>query len=131
MMSSIIREVEIKNKAVCPIPLHKKKLMERGYNQVELIASELNKDYGCKIVNLIKRTKNTKPQYNLTKSQRNENIKSAFKFISNNKNIKSIILLDDLTTTGSTFREATKVVKQNGIENVICLAFAKGNFNNK
>lgn len=114
------------NYVICPIPLHNKRLMIRGYNQVELIAKAMSEDLKLETRNLLIRVKNTKPQNKLKRKERIDNLKEAFSI--NNKGTipEKVLLLDDLTTSGSTFREATKVLKENGVKKVLCLAFARG-----
>ena len=73
--------------------------------------------------NLIERTKDTKPQYRLTKKQRAQNLHKAF-HINTSKYIpdKKILLIDDICTTGSTFEEIIRELKNNGICDIICFA---------
>jgi predicted amidophosphoribosyltransferase len=96
---------------------------------VELIAEDLKEYFkDIEIKNLLVRKKNTIAQNKLNRKERIENLKDAFEI--NRKEFdkfpKDVALLDDLTTSGSTFREATKVLKENGVKNVICIAFARG-----
>ncbi len=111
---------------ICPIPLHKKRLMIRGYNQVELVAKALSKDLQLETRGLLTRTKNTRPQHELNKKERKANLEEAFQVSFKSKIPQKIILLDDLTTSGSTFEEATKALKSSGARRIICLAFARG-----
>ncbi|MDB4088745.1 ComF family protein [Flavobacteriales bacterium] len=92
---------------IIPVPLHKKKLYERGYNQSEVLSNGINNVIEKKISidNLI-RTKYTETQTKKNKLERIENIKNAFE-INNPQDLegKSILLIDDVITTGSTLAE--------------------------
>lgn len=110
-----------------PIPLHKSKKLQRGYNQVELLSKELSKRFGNPTQLLLKRTKYTLPQFGLDKRKRLENIKDAFVF--SDRSIgkeKTIFLIDDVVTSGATFAEAAEVLKKQGYQNVYGLALAHG-----
>lgn len=85
------------------VPIHKNKLKSRGYNQAKLLADELSIKLNIPSKNLIVRTKDTKPQSNLSPKERFNNLKGAFKLSSNQKLInKNILIIDDIYTTGST-----------------------------
>ena len=109
---------------VVPVPLHKKRLKKRGYNHMELVTEQFCNLTGYEPnFNLIERTKDTKPQYRLTKKQRAQNLHKAF-HINTSKYIpdKKILLIDDICTTGSTFEEIIRELKNNGICDIICFA---------
>jgi ComF family protein len=99
---------------VVPIPLHRKKLKERGFNQAELLARVIATHFGLKLVkNNLQRVKATKSQTSLSKKKRIENIKGAFQFRNKGKfQAKKILLVDDVYTTGTTVREAARVLKK-------------------
>lgn len=115
---------------IVPIPLHKTRLHERGYNQAERIASAV-----CSYIadtrvtlecSLLSRSKNTQAQVHSTsKSARISNIRGAFSVIDTKKvTNKDIILVDDVVTTGATLKEAQKTLYKAGARNVICVAVA-------
>jgi competence protein ComFC len=111
-----------------PIPLSSKKFKKRGYNQAEILAKELAKKFDLKVCNYLIRVKETKSQVGLNKKERKENLKGAFELnirYSANFKDKRVILVDDILTTGSTFSEAAKVIKNNGAREVWAVAFAK------
>ena len=110
-----------------PIPLSSSRLKKRGYNQAELFAKALGKKLYLEVQNLLKRVKDTKPQYGLKREERQQNIKDAFEFNAKFKvkNAKVALLIDDVLTTGSTMLEAAKTLKKNGFEEVWGIAFAK------
>lgn len=113
---------------VIPIPLHRKKILERGFNQSEIIAQKIAQKFNWPLGNnIIARIKNTKSQTKLKKEKREQNIAGAFtvcdKKIIKNKNI---ILIDDVVTTGATLEEAAKVLKKSGAKSVWAITVAKG-----
>ena len=113
---------------IIPVPIHKKRKKQRGYNQSELIANDLAtniKDLKCENNILIKQ-KNTLPQSSLNKNQRKNNLKDAYKVINQEKIInKKIILFDDIYTTGSTAKECSKILKASGAKEILVLTISK------
>lgn len=109
-----------------PIPLTKRKLKKRGFNQAEEIAKELTKILKVPLIsdNLIK-IKET--QINLPEREHKEDLKNTF-FCKNPDAIKQkkIFLIDDVYTTGSTMEEATRVLKKAGAKEVWGIAIARG-----
>jgi len=112
---------------VVPIPLHRKKLKERGFNQAELLARVIATHFGLKLVkNNLKRVKATKSQTSLSKKQRIENIKGAFQFRNKDKfRAKKILLVDDVYTTGTTVREAARVLKKAKVREAYVFTLAR------
>lgn len=107
-----------------PVPIFPKRKKKRKYNHMELVAEEFSELSGYEInYNLIKRIKDTKPQYKLNKSQRMLNLAKAFEvdksvYIPN----KKILILDDICTTGSTFEEMINEFNNVGICDITCFA---------
>jgi ComF family protein len=111
---------------IIPVPLHKKRFNWRGFNQAELIANSLSKDLSAPMdANLVQRTKFTKPQVKLERSQRQENMKDAFVLAKPETNGK-FLLVDDVVTTGSTLNEMTKLLKKSGATEVWAVTVAHG-----
>jgi ComF family protein len=112
-----------------PIPLHKKRQNWRGFNQAEVLAKEISENTKWRLIpNLLIRVKQTKPQADLTEEERKVNVRGIFNLnpkyqIQNSK--YPYILIDDVYTTGSTIREACKVLKRNGAKLVWGLTVAK------
>lgn len=97
---------------VLPIPIHKKRLRERGFNQSLLLAEGLAKATDIKVTkDTLIRRKNTSPQSSLNKEERQTNIIGAFE-LKNPSNIQSkqILVLDDVYTTGATVREVVNIL---------------------
>lgn len=112
---------------IVPIPLHKKRHRERGYNQAEILAKELSKKLNLKTENILLRVKETHSQVGLKQKERQENISGAFK-INPDTSISccpNILLVDDVLTTGSTLLEAAKILKKNGVKKVWGITLAR------
>lgn len=112
-----------KDYEVIPVPIYPKREKKRKYNHMNLVGEEF-----CRItantlnVDLIKRIKDTKPQYKLKRQERVQNLTNAFKVDKSKYNGKTLLLIDDICTTGSTFEEMINELKKNGINDIICLA---------
>ena len=116
-----------KAEALIPVPLHKKRLEERGYNQSALLAKALSKH--CKIPcreDVVARIKHTVPQKNLNYIERQNNLKNAFKLYRNDVKLKRVIIIDDIYTTGSTLDALSKVLLEGGVKEVYTLTLAAG-----
>lgn len=109
-----------------PVPLHARRKNWRGFNQAELVCQILAKKFGCRTENLLKRKVETKTQVGLTRDERKKNIKNAFVLNSSRVKGKTIILVDDVFTTGATMGEACRVLKQNGASVVWGMVVALG-----
>ncbi len=117
---------ELSPDALVPIPLNKKRLRKRGYNQAELIAFELSKRLSIPVKpDLLIREKNTKPQKNLSGQERENNMKRAFKIGKNDVLLKTVILIDDIYTTGSTIDSAAACLKESGVKGVYFIVISK------
>ena len=119
-----LRKILIKVVLV-PVPLHPKREKWRGFNQ----SFELIKNLDWQIVPAIKRTRNTKPQAELARYERLENLNGAFtvhpsalpKLLN-----KKIILVDDVCTTGTTLSECARVLKGAGVKEVYAVVLGHG-----
>ncbi len=96
-----------------PVPLHRKKQWERGYNQAQLLAQEIADNFPVQLsVDAIMRQKNTKTQTELPRNKRLGNVKGIFKVTKPELLSKKIIvLIDDVCTTGATLRELARACK--------------------
>ena len=111
--------MSIKPEVLVPVPVHKRKLKKRGYNQAELLAKELGSRMGVPVdTELISRTVNTPPQKTLDPKLREINMKSAFQMGKKSVNYKSAMLVDDIYTTGSTIEACTRLLLAQGIRDV-------------
>ena len=118
------QNIEDKNNfQVVPVPIYPKREKQRKYNHMNLVAEEFCRLSGCTLnTELIKRIKDTKPQYKLKKSEREVNLNNAFKVSKENFLPMKILLIDDICTTGSTFEAMIKEFEKNDIFDITCLA---------
>ncbi len=103
---------------VIPIPLHLFRRIWRGFNQAEVLAKCFAKSCGMGFnPKIIKRIRATKPQYGLNKKERDDNLNSAFALTHPQaaKNLKEVLLVDDIWTTGATMRICARVLKKGGV----------------
>lgn len=112
------------NYILMPVPLHVSRLRSRGYNQAYEIAKELAKLSARKLDTSLKRSKNTAMQAQLSLKQRAKNVSKAFN-VKEKFKFKSIILVDDVMTTGNTLNECAKTLLKAGAEDVQVLVFAR------
>lgn len=116
------------NWLVVPVPLHKSRYRQRGFNQADLlgraVASYLGSYYCDK---LVERIRATTPQMELHRRQRLTNLDDAFAYVGPPSGLKglSVLLVDDVWTTGTTLRQVGRVVKQAGASQVWCLVVAR------
>jgi len=119
---------------IMPVPLHPRKLRRRGFNQSQLLMAEWpkylsgkNREYRVAIgYDTLRRVRWTAPQTGLGRRERKENIKDAFS-LDDKSRIRgcSILLIDDVFTTGATARECTRVLKRGGVKRVDILTLAR------
>lgn len=108
---------------VVPVPLHKNRIKKRKYNHMELVSEEFCRLSGFTPNHeLIKRVKDTRPQYKLSRQERMKNLSGAFRVDKEKYLHLPILLIDDICTTGSTFEEMITALKKEGITDIICLA---------
>jgi ComF family protein len=109
-----------------PVPLHAQRLRERGFNQVLLLVKELSRRTGIPYQKTILRKKKaTLPQVNLSGTEREKGLKGAFQ-VTGKKELegKSVLLVDDVYTTGATVNECSKVLLRGGAKRVDVLTLA-------
>jgi len=112
---------------VTAVPLHKDRLKEREFNQSLLIANYISKEYSLALTNTLEKTRKTRYQNELLKSERLKNLEGAFS-VSPAADIKdkNILLIDDIMTTGSTLKECAKTLLGGGAKDVKCFTLARG-----
>ncbi len=112
---------------VVPVPLHKEKYIERGFNQSEIIAKELsclsNFDYNNKS---LVRVKNTDSQKSLKRADRFQNMQESFFVSDNTFKDKTVLLVDDVYTTGATIDSCAKALLDAEAKNVYFITVATG-----
>lgn len=139
----LFAKIMIKNEKLCgflkkydiimPVPIHKKRKAQRGYNQSELICTELvriikENKIGTIFLekNCLQKVKHNLPQSSLNRKERVENVKQVYS-LRHPERIKgkNIILVDDIYTTGSTVNACAKILKENGAKTIIVVTIAK------
>ena len=107
------------------VPMYEKKQKDRGFNQAELIAKKIGKITGKKVVSLLEKIKETRPQTKLGRKERLTNLKGAFEYrIRENTRFQNLLLVDDIWTTGATMRECCKILKKAGAQKIWGLTLA-------
>lgn len=102
-----------------PVPLHKKKLRKRGYNQAEIIAGELGRRLDIPVDDkILIRAVNTLPQKRLNGIERENNLKNAFQSEEKRVKYNKIMLVDDIYTTGTTVEACTKILHDIGVKDI-------------
>lgn len=114
--------------AILPVPIHPKKFTTRGYNQAELIADALGKCMGVRVrTDILRRVTNTAPQKGLNNVEREKNLRKAFSTFDNIKDLpETVLIVDDIYTTGSTIEACTSVCMEKGIKKVYYTSVAIG-----
>lgn len=114
---------------VVPVPLHKRKLRQRGFNQAEAIARAAlkRKMPGMELsANVLERRRETASQIGLTSHQRRENMRGAFVVVCPEQILgKDILLVDDVFTTGTTVSECARVLRRAGASKVFVATVAR------
>lgn len=121
--------LRLENSLIIPLPLTKSRKKERGFNQAEILAEILAKEFSYQIFLGLKRKGRKKHQAKLNEKQRLKNISGQFFVPEKERNFLSgsdIILIDDVITTGATLNEAAKILKEAGAKEVFALVLAKG-----
>jgi len=117
----------IKPEALVPVPIHPSRKRMRGYNQAELIARALSEQSGIPVnTRLIIRSRKTLPQKGLNDGERQNNLKRAFKIRQNDVKLSTIVIIDDIYTTGSTIDAMSEVLHQAGISDVYFMTLTVG-----
>lgn len=113
--------------AIIPTPLHKSRLVTRGFNQSLEICKLTAKNLQLEILlNTVIRTKNTQSQTDLNAKQRQKNVRNCFELLEKPK-CSHIVIVDDVVTTGSTTNELAKLLKKSGVKMVGVWSIARAN----
>jgi len=129
--TKLFSKINQKNLLIIPIPLHKRKRRQRGFNQSELLAKAVTSHFSLNFhPEILLRIKNNLPQAKINNFiKREKNIKDVFQVSNPSLNLiknNLIILIDDVYTSGATMQEAAKILKKNGAKKIIGLVLARG-----
>lgn len=112
---------------IVSVPLHPRRIKERGFNQAELIAKALGQMTGWPVRHFLKRQRYTRPQTQLNEKQRVVNLTDAFAVVNKTSGPPSAaILIDDVLTTGTTISECARVLRTINVKKVFACTLAKG-----
>lgn len=125
-LSLLLAELALpKTDGIVPVPLHPRRLKEREFNQTATISRSLSKKIKTPLLlNVLKKTKDTQPQTDVTGSERLKNVKDAY-FVTGEIAGMDLLLVDDVITTGATIRECSKALKKAGAKNITVIALAR------
>lgn len=110
-----------------PVPMYAGKRRRRGYNQAQLLAEALGKELNIPVyADLVVRNRNTRPLKELNPEERVNNLKKAFNLRQNGVKLKTIILIDDIYTTGSTMDQISAALLAGGCQRIYSIVLAIG-----
>ena len=114
-----------------PVPLHRKRFQDRGFNQAAEITREISRQTGLRVVGALDRVRATGHQTALTRAQRLENLRNAFAVNRVGKReieagVPGMILVDDVLTTGSTVDECARMLRRAGLPRVCVVTLMRG-----
>ena len=125
-MTEYVRSLGWPIAMLIPVPLGKKRLKERGYNQVALVARPLAYQLGLRYEpGALAKARDTRSQVGLTISQRSENVQDAYQADSQVVKGKNVLIMDDVATTGSTISACTTALLSAGAQEVYVLTIAR------
>jgi ComF family protein len=124
--SKFVAGLSWKPDVVIPIPLSRKRQAERGYNQVGVVARPLSMALGLAYVpGALVRQRETRSQVGLGGPARKENVRGAFRTRGPGVRDRTVLLLDDVATTGATLSSAAKSLHEAGAERVLAVTLAR------
>ena len=125
-MAEFVRSQQWPVEVLIPVPLGKRRLKERGYNQVALVARPLAVELTWRYVpHALWKTRETRSQVGLTASQRSENVQEAYQADAKVVKGRSVLIMDDVATTGSTISACTAALLSAGAQEVYVLTIAR------
>lgn len=125
-MVEFVKSLQWKVDLLVPVPLGKKRLQERGYNQVALVAQPLAYRTGiCYLPQALWKARETRSQVGLNASQRQKNVLDAYQADPRSVVSKSVLLMDDVSTTGSTISACTEALLSAGAREVYGITIAR------
>ena len=122
--SEILDDIDV----ITFVPLQSGRLRERGFNQSRILASNISKEFAIALFDTLEKTARTKHQNELSRIERLSNLDGAFKIRKGSPGLTgaSVLLIDDVMTTGATLDECAKALIEGGAKSVKCLTLARG-----
>lgn len=127
VLAEKIKSDGIRADFIVPVPMYRENQRKRGFNQAELIATEVGRILGIKVrTDVVSKIRKTLPQKELTKAQRKVNLRGAFS-VSDKSAVKNkrILIIDDVCTTGSTLSEIADILTECGVYEIYCACACK------
>jgi ComF family protein len=125
-MAGFVRSLHWTLDGIVPVPLGRQRLKERGYNQVALVARPLAYELGLAYLpNVLLKTRETRSQVGLNLQERRENASKAYQAHPSAVKQRSLLLMDDVSTTGSTIAACTEALLSAGAQEVYVLTIAR------
>lgn len=122
---SVLKNCLAPGTALIPVPLHRRRERERGFNQARLIARALGEASGLLVEENLRRGRYTSQQAKLTRPERLENVADAFLWPGSLAAPEQVALVDDVFTTGATMQECARVLKLRGAKRIVGIALAR------
>jgi len=126
LASEYLEKNHLPVQTIVPVPLHSRRLRDRGYNQAELLAEQIGSAMGMRVVSdVLLRVRSTIPQVGLKADQRRKNVKGAFQCAGTSLKGQDVLLVDDVCTTGATLEACSIALRESGVRNVWGLVLAR------
>lgn len=111
---------------IIPVPLHTRRLRQRGYNQSLLLARELAQHLDIPLCHeSLVRARHTRAQVGLSRRERWDNVRGAFRTVSREPAGARVLLVDDVMTTGATLKACSLALREGGAKEVVCLTLTR------
>lgn len=114
--------------AIVPVPLHPRRLRERGFNQSEILAEELVPVCGAPLISAVRRSRHTTPQASLRSEQRLRNLAGAFVPVDDHRHSidgRNVLIVDDVTTTGATIAAVADALQDIRAKKILAITLAR------
>jgi len=125
-MAEFVHSLQWDLDMIAPVPLGRKRLKERGYNQVGLVARPLAYELGLEYApHVLAKTRDTRSQVGLNPQERGENVSKAYQAHPSAAKRKSILIVDDVATTGSTISACAEALSSSGAKEIYAITIAR------
>jgi ComF family protein len=114
------------NAALAPVPLHPRRKRQRGYDQTMMLAKHVSKRTGQELFSGLRKGRDTPQQVGLSRTERSLNLLDAFELAPGYSSPASVILIDDVATTGATLTECAIALRNGGATRVAAVVIAHG-----